>query len=427
MVLATQNPVDLDYKAMSNAGTWMIGRLQTDHDKARVLDGLKSAAGGADLAALDAAIGGLGKRQFMLVSAKAAPAGRVRHALGDVVPARAADARPGRAAHARRARARAGVRPGPATATPRPVAPAVAAGVAVGYLDAAAPWAAQVGASAGGRLRAYLAARVSIRFDDAKAQVDELEEFEALYGPLDEGFDLERETVVDFDDRDFAAPAPAAARLRAARPSRSPRRRSSATPSGRSRAGCARRRRSSCTATPSSSSSRGPERRSRRSRSAATRRLKPPRTPRRRRSATASKRARTGWSPRWPRRSAASRSSRWTSAPASRTRWPRARERSSARCSAAAGARARSRARSAASRHAAGPRPARQQRRRTAEAKAADVQDDLLELEQEILDEVQEIDAKWREIALTLDTVTIRPEAADVRVQRLTLVWIPSS
>ena len=71
MVLATQNPVDLDYKAMSNAGTWLVGRLQTDNDKARVLDGLKSAAGGTDLATLDATIGGLGKRQFMLVSAKA--------------------------------------------------------------------------------------------------------------------------------------------------------------------------------------------------------------------------------------------------------------------------------------------------------------------------------------------------------------------
>ena len=40
MVLSTQNPVDLDYKAMSNAGTWMIGRLQTERDKARILEGL---------------------------------------------------------------------------------------------------------------------------------------------------------------------------------------------------------------------------------------------------------------------------------------------------------------------------------------------------------------------------------------------------
>ena len=53
-MVATQNPVDLDYKALSNAGTWLVGRLQTEHDKARVLEGLRSAAGGADIAALSA-------------------------------------------------------------------------------------------------------------------------------------------------------------------------------------------------------------------------------------------------------------------------------------------------------------------------------------------------------------------------------------
>jgi hypothetical protein len=46
MVLATQNPVDLDYKALSNAGTWFIGRLQTEQDKSRLLDGLESATAG---------------------------------------------------------------------------------------------------------------------------------------------------------------------------------------------------------------------------------------------------------------------------------------------------------------------------------------------------------------------------------------------
>ena len=45
LVLTTQNPVDLDYKALSNAGTWFIGKLQTERDKARMLDGLESAAG----------------------------------------------------------------------------------------------------------------------------------------------------------------------------------------------------------------------------------------------------------------------------------------------------------------------------------------------------------------------------------------------
>ena len=47
VVLATQNPVDLDYKGLSNAGTWFIGRLQTERDKARVLDGLEGAVGRA--------------------------------------------------------------------------------------------------------------------------------------------------------------------------------------------------------------------------------------------------------------------------------------------------------------------------------------------------------------------------------------------
>ena len=70
IVLATQNPVDLDYKGLSNTGTWMLGRLQTERDKARVLDGLEgvSAASGAafDRARLDAALSGLPKRTFLL-------------------------------------------------------------------------------------------------------------------------------------------------------------------------------------------------------------------------------------------------------------------------------------------------------------------------------------------------------------------------
>src|SRR3990172_8052895 len=39
VVLATQNPVDLDYKGLGNAGTWFLGRLQTERDKLRVLYG----------------------------------------------------------------------------------------------------------------------------------------------------------------------------------------------------------------------------------------------------------------------------------------------------------------------------------------------------------------------------------------------------
>lgn len=66
LLLATQNPVDVDYKALSNAGTWIIGKLQTENDKNRLLDGLQSAAGGASRATLDQLISGLGKRVFIL-------------------------------------------------------------------------------------------------------------------------------------------------------------------------------------------------------------------------------------------------------------------------------------------------------------------------------------------------------------------------
>ncbi|MBL8229085.1 MAG: hypothetical protein JNL98_11435 [Bryobacterales bacterium] len=72
VVLATQNPVDLDYKALSNAGTWWIGRLQTERDKNRVLDGLEGVAssagvsGGFDRQKMDQMLSGLGNRIFLM-------------------------------------------------------------------------------------------------------------------------------------------------------------------------------------------------------------------------------------------------------------------------------------------------------------------------------------------------------------------------
>ncbi len=66
LILATQNPVDLDYKALSNAGTWMIGKLQTEQDKARLLDGLEGAAPGLDRNAFDRMISMVDKRVFIL-------------------------------------------------------------------------------------------------------------------------------------------------------------------------------------------------------------------------------------------------------------------------------------------------------------------------------------------------------------------------
>jgi hypothetical protein len=66
LLLATQNPVDIDYKALSNTGTWFIGKLQTERDKNRLLDGLESAAGGIPRAEMDKLISSLGKRVFVM-------------------------------------------------------------------------------------------------------------------------------------------------------------------------------------------------------------------------------------------------------------------------------------------------------------------------------------------------------------------------
>ncbi len=66
ILLATQNPVDLDYKALSNTGTWFIGKLQTERDKNRLLDGLESLAGGFSRGEMDKLISSIGKRVFVL-------------------------------------------------------------------------------------------------------------------------------------------------------------------------------------------------------------------------------------------------------------------------------------------------------------------------------------------------------------------------
>lgn len=70
ILVATQNPVDLDYKALANIGTWWIGRLQTERDKARLLDGLEGAISGSgapfDRKEMEVAISGLGNRVFLM-------------------------------------------------------------------------------------------------------------------------------------------------------------------------------------------------------------------------------------------------------------------------------------------------------------------------------------------------------------------------
>lgn len=221
VVVATQNPVDVDYKLMSNAGTWMVGRLTTQRDKARIVEALKSADGSVDVSAWDARIGGLGKRQFLLKQtgspepeaftsrwAMAYLRGPITRAELDRLP----DDVTGRAGG--------GAAPAPAVPEQPPAAedetsvpPAVASGVPVRWLDPAAPWAGEAGIRPGStRLEAGLAARIRLLFDDAKTDLRHEDEWEAIAFPLGEAFRADEARAVDHDPRDFVREAPAGAR-----------------------------------------------------------------------------------------------------------------------------------------------------------------------------------------------------------------------
>ena len=68
LIFATQNPVDIDYKGLSNAGTWFVGRLQTEQDKNRLLDGLTTTDGNINRSDADKLISDLKKRSFLYMN-----------------------------------------------------------------------------------------------------------------------------------------------------------------------------------------------------------------------------------------------------------------------------------------------------------------------------------------------------------------------
>ncbi|PIE02873.1 MAG: hypothetical protein CSA81_05060 [Acidobacteria bacterium] len=68
VILATQNPVDLDYKGLSNIGTWFIGRLQTPQDQKRVIDGIRSSAKNMDEKTIANQLANMKSRTFLLHS-----------------------------------------------------------------------------------------------------------------------------------------------------------------------------------------------------------------------------------------------------------------------------------------------------------------------------------------------------------------------
>lgn len=233
-VLATQNPVDLDYKALANAGTWAIGRLQTEQDKARLLDGMRAAAGGVDLDAVSSTISGLAKREFVLRRAgtDSPSAFTTRWAMSYLRGPLTRDqlARlPSRAAATAAAESEAATpdpdpapvpspAPAEAQAVPTasdesPIAPAVE-GAVVRWMAPAAPWASEVGAvPTGSRFVAALAVRGTVSYDDRAIDGGvHREEFEAVLVPIGAGFDPANLHVVDHDDRDLLEVAPADAR-----------------------------------------------------------------------------------------------------------------------------------------------------------------------------------------------------------------------
>jgi len=220
MVVSTQNPVDLDYKLMANAGTWMVGRLQTERDKARIVEALRSASGSVDVAAWDECIGALGRRQFLL-EATSSPEPTLfttRWAMsflrGPMTRAELIRLRESRDPVDTPGAATVGALESPERRPPSApeslaedesaVAPPVAEGVTVGYLDPGAPWARAVGVStAGRRLEAGVAVRVRLLFDEARADLRHEEEWEAVLLPLGAAPRPEEAVAVDYDPRDF--------------------------------------------------------------------------------------------------------------------------------------------------------------------------------------------------------------------------------
>jgi hypothetical protein len=434
MVLATQNPVDLDYKAMSNAGTWMVGRLQTERDKERVLEGLRSAAGDTDVAALGETLGGLEKRQFLVVSAHEpepvvfSTRWAMSYLRGPLTKEQIETLMAGREEPTVATPEQESAAPAEAPAAAA-AAPPVATDIPVRHLHPSAPWLAEVGGVATGtQLRAFLAARLSLRFDDAKADLDTTEEWEALYGPLDSGLDLDDETQVDYDERDFAPePPPGAAYVAPEAPIADAAFFKEAGKEIERRIGDSRtltvyrNRPLKLYSRPGETEEQFAARADESAQAAAddeTAKIRDRLEARRDRLEKALETAR--------RRSEeleVEQKSRTTTellagagTVLSVLLGGRGRSRTIASAGRAIG--------SAASRRGMTARAG--ERRRTAEEKIEASEQSLEELEQEILDEVAEIDEEWDEKAREIDSIEVRLESSDVRLVELALVWVPT-
>jgi hypothetical protein len=208
VVLATQNPVDLDYKGLGNAGTWFIGRLQTERDKARVIDGLlgAEAAAGLDRPALEARMASLAQRRFLMRNAQddspvlfetrwALSYLRGPLTLAEIAkltppPASAPGPTAAAAGAARAESPAASASRAPAAAAPSPsqqTKPLVPAGIPERYLVR----------QAGKEFRAHVGGRVRAHFVDAKSGVDTWRTSYYLAPIVDTGVDWSSAEIQD--------------------------------------------------------------------------------------------------------------------------------------------------------------------------------------------------------------------------------------
>ena len=210
LLLSTQNPVDLDYKAMSNAGTWCIGRLQTERDKARILEALTSVSGEVDVEQLDNEISGLAKRSFLLHNTRDrepqlfTTRWAMSYLRGPLTPTQITSLTPDRPTRSETTAPTGTAETTTATVDDSTVAimPPVADGVAIFHLDPAAEWSHTVGSSAvPTHYEAGAAVRIVARYDDTRAGVDHVAEWEAVVFPLAD--DIGDPIEVDHDSRDF--------------------------------------------------------------------------------------------------------------------------------------------------------------------------------------------------------------------------------
>ncbi|HJS22138.1 MAG TPA: hypothetical protein VJ764_05735 [Steroidobacteraceae bacterium] len=215
VVLATQNPVDLDYKGLANAGTWLIGRLQTERDKMRVIEGLESALTGAaanlDRSAIDRLLSNLTSRVFLMrnVHDDRPVLFQSRWALSYLRgPLTLAEIRTLMSAR----RQRAGSAPAPPAPHAGPASAAASSRPPIGG-DITEQFLKPVGTIAQPPFyQARIAGLARLHFVDAKAGVDEWREtaYVAPVSPDGAALWSDASTLHDFETRLDATPAPGA-------------------------------------------------------------------------------------------------------------------------------------------------------------------------------------------------------------------------